>query len=86
MAGHPTYNVSCKHDQILKNERLYGKAGYPTYASYLTYLGTSTSMKTGPKTNAKSHCLDYFPVIFFFPVSYFSLIICLEACSFSKLF
>ena len=53
---------------------------------YLTYLGSPTSMKTGPKTNAKSHCLDYFPVMFIFPVSYFSLIICLEAWSFSKLF
>ena len=48
--------------------------------------GPPTSMKTGPKTNAKSHCLDYFPVMFIFPVSYFSLIICLEAWSFSKLF
>ena len=31
-------------DRATRLERLYGQAGYPTLAGYLTYLGSPTSM------------------------------------------
>ena len=46
-------HLSCKRDQI-KIKKLYRRAGYPTQAGYLTYLGPPTSMWTGPKSQQKN--------------------------------
>ena len=40
-------NLTCKRDQI--EMRDYVDRWVPTKAGYLTYLGSPTSMKTGPK-------------------------------------
>ena len=41
-------HLSCKRDQIKMRDYMAGQAGYPTQAGYLTYLGSPTSMQTGP--------------------------------------
>ena len=47
--GEVTGGVTCYVNMIKLIEKLYLQAGYPTLAGYYAYLGSPTSMLTGPK-------------------------------------